>query len=371
MENLTLFLEDYTKFHSPGYVIEIYNQGKEEEITFGNREIKPNLLPCNSNTLYDIASLTKTFTATLIYLAYEENKLDIYDTVFKIDSRFSHLKEVTLLDLLSHNQEIWTNGYLGNAKNKQEFYEMLFSSQVKSKTPTYVDVHYIILSTILEKIYNKTFDKLLKEKIVEKLKMKETTVNPRGNNIASNNYEMKDGTIIKTNELGLVHDQKARKAKELGITTGHASIFTTGKDLLLFLKSFFDGTLLKKETIEWMLKHDRRNEYNEDVLSPFLINGQVNPTYQHVKNKVTCVKTYNYMGARYFNNIEELNDVPFVCSKNTIVFTGFTGPLYMMDFDKKIIVIIMCNVMHNTRLSRDERKKGTEQILEKICETIY
>ena len=90
-----------------------------------------------------------------------------------------------------------------------------------------------------------------------------------------------------------------------------------------------------------------------------------------MKDRVTCVKTYNYMGAHYFNKIEELNDVPSICSKNTIIFTGFKGPLYMMDFDCKRIVIIMCNVMHNTKISREERKKGTEKILEEICKNIY
>ena len=34
-------LEEYTKFHSPGYVIEIYKDGEEKEIVYGNREIKP------------------------------------------------------------------------------------------------------------------------------------------------------------------------------------------------------------------------------------------------------------------------------------------------------------------------------------------
>ncbi len=152
MNELTFFLEKYMKFHSLGYVIEVYDHGKEEEIIFGNRETKPTILPYNAHTLYDIASLTKTFTATLIYMAYEEKKLDIDASVFEIDNHFSNLKEVTLLDLLSHNQEIWTNGYLGNAKSKQEFYDILYSSQIKSKTPTYVDVHYIILSNLLEKV---------------------------------------------------------------------------------------------------------------------------------------------------------------------------------------------------------------------------
>lgn len=110
-------LKKYTKFHSPGYVIEIYNNGKSEEIVYGARETKPTYKECNSDTLYDIASLTKAYTAVLVYIVYEEEKLDIYDFISNIDDRFSNLNNIRVIDLLSHNQDIWTDGYLGNAKS--------------------------------------------------------------------------------------------------------------------------------------------------------------------------------------------------------------------------------------------------------------
>ena len=179
-----------------GYVIEIYKDGKYNEIIYGNRQIKPSQKKCNKETLYDIASLTKTYTATLCYIAYEENKIDIYDYVSNIDERFIYLDRVRIIDLLSHNQEIWTDGYLGNAKNKEEFYKILFSAKIKNKNPTYIDAHYIILSTLLEKIYNKKFNLVLKEKIFERLNLIDTTVNPSGDNIASNNYETLNEKII-------------------------------------------------------------------------------------------------------------------------------------------------------------------------------
>lgn len=228
---MNLNLEKNFKTHSPGYVIEIYNNGYEETKVFGNMETKPFVKECNKDTLYDIASLTKTYTATLIYMAIEEGLLDINAYVKNIDKHFCHLDKVTILDLLSHNQEIWTDGYLGSAKSNAEFYRILFTSYVKNEIPTYVDTHYIILSTILEGIYNKPFATLLEEKIFRKLDLKNTTINPKGDNIASNNYETLNGKIIDFIKPGLIHDTKGRVAKELGITTGHASIFTTGHDL--------------------------------------------------------------------------------------------------------------------------------------------
>lgn len=367
-------LENYTNFHSPGYVIEIYNKGKSEEIVYGNREVKPSKKECNSDTLYDIASLTKTYTAVLIYMAYEEKKLNLEDSIYSIENRFTNLKEVSVLDLLSHNQEIWTNGYLGSAKTKEEFYSILYSAYVKEKFPTYVDTHYIILSTILEKIYHQDFATLLKEKIFDKLGLLKTTTEPKGENIASNNYETLNGNIVDSIVPGLIHDTKGRIAKQLGITTGHASIFTTGSELLAFLKSFLDCSLLKKETIESMLSHKDRNQMNYDNLKGVVEESDLNTMYESAKEKelpVKVMRTYNNMGTRYKNPIQALNDVPKICSDKSIAFSGFTGPSFLIDFDAKIIIVVMCNVMHNTKLSRSERKAITDKIIEEIVNSLY
>ncbi len=370
---MNIDLKKYTKFHSPGYVIEIYNSGNCEEIIVGNREIKPTIKECNTDTLYDIASLTKVFTATLVYIAYEERKLNIYDYIKNIDNRFLFLDNITIIDLLSHNQEIWTNGYLGNAKNKEEFYKILFSANIKSDFPTYVDTHYIILSTILEKIYNKSFDKILEEKIFKKLNLKKTTVNPKGSNIASNNYETLNNEIIDYIKSGLIHDTKARVGKSFGIITGHASIFTTAMELLEFLKSFFNHKLLSQKTIDLMLDHSNRNIENYRILRNVVLDADINQMYQNaIKNNLDLklMKTYNNMGVRYRNNIKALNDIPLNCSDNSITFSGYTGPSFLIDFDKKIIIVVMCNVMHNTKLNRFERKYITDNIIENIYNKI-
>ncbi len=371
---MDLSLEKYTKIHSPGYVIEIYCNQEVQEIVYGNRETNPKILPCNKDTFYDIASLTKVYTAVLVYMAYEEGKIDLYSSVKDVDSRFQNLETVRILDLLSHNQEIWTDGYLGTAKDKEDFYRILFSAQVKNTFPTYIDADYIILSTLLENIYATSFEHLLQEKIFKPLGLTNTTVSPKGENIASNNFEHLNGEVVDFIYPGVLHDTKARRARELGIVTGHASIFTTGRDLFLFLKSFLDCTLLKKETILMMLQHDDRNKQNFELLSQFVSGIDINQMYEQVLRKNSNFKamsTYNYMGTRYRNLIKDMNDVPSVCSEQSIVFSGYTGPMFMIDFEKNIIVLILCNVMHNTRLNRKERKKLTEEILDTICKKIY
>lgn len=358
---------------SCGYVIEIFNNGLISKYVIGNKCVIPKEESTTIDTLYDIASLTKVFTSTLVYIAYEEGKLDIYDNIYNVDNNFINLKSVKVIDLLKHNQEIWTDGYLGNAQTKEQFYKILYSASVKNNIPTYVDSHYIILSTLLEKVYKVNFNDLVNIKIIQKLNLKNTTFNPDENNTASNNYENNNDKVVDYIYPGVVHDTKARLAKKLGIATGHASIFTTADDMLIFLKTFLDNTLLKKETVELMLKHDDINLYNYERLSKLSSKTNVNEMYNDVLHKNPSLyisRTYNNMGTRYRNSIDVLNDIPLFATDNSISFSGFTGPMFTIDFERKIIVVIMCNVMHNTKLNREERKNKVVEIMNYIFEQL-
>ena len=371
MDNINF--NEYFRIHSPGYVIDIYDNGKESEYVYGNRMTNPKVDRATSDTLYDIASLTKVFTAVLVYMAYEEGKIDLNRSIYDIDNNFVNLKDVKVIDLLSHNQNIWTNGYLGSVSSKEEFYDILYTAYVKEKIPTYVDTHYIILGVLLEEIYNTSYEELCKNKIFKVLGMNSTTFNPDSDKCASNNYEHIGDKVVDDIYPGLIHDTKGRTAKRFGLNLGHASIFTTGHDLLLFLESFLNNKLLKKETINFMLKHRNTNEDNYNKLKLLTNEEDVNVAYKKVKEQnieISLPRTYNNMSARYRNIIDKLNDVPYKASDNSITFSGYTGPMFTIDFDNNIIVIIMCNLIHNSHLSREERKDITEEIMNKIFDNL-
>ena len=368
INKLQEFLErNFLNIHSPGYVIEMFYNNTNLEFVLGNKSILPIEIPTSKNVLYDIASLTKLFTAVLIYKAYEENLLNLDQSVFSINNKFIYLQDITILDLLCHNQEIYTNGYLGDAKTIQEFNEILYSAYVLKTVPTYVDVDYIILANILEKIYKSSFDKIIHQKIIKPLKLKSTTFKPNFKNCASSNYESIDDTVITDLPLGVVHDKKARNAQKLGIYTGHAGLFSTGEDMMKFLMTFFDYSLLKKETIQLMLQHNDINNYNLKILKSYINKDlEINELYKLVKKDYKDLylpNTYNFMGCRYHNDILEKNDVPLCLSKNSITFSGYTGPMFVIDFEQKIIVLVMCNVLHNTHLDRVTRKNKTSEII--------
>ena len=230
------------------------------------------------------------------------------------------------------------------------------------------------MANILEKIYKKSFEELINQKILKPLKLKNTTFKPNPKNCASSNFETVNDTLITNLPLGVVHDKKARNAQKFGIYTGHAGLFSTGEDIMKFLTTFLDYSLLKKETIRLMLQHHDINNYNLNILKNHINKDlAINELYELVKkenNNFYLPSTYNFMGCRYRNDILEKNDVPTVLSNNSITFSGYTGPMFVIDFEQKIIILVMCNVLHNTNLNRVTRKEKTSEIINFILNNI-
>ena len=122
-----------------------------------------------------------------------------------------------------------------------------------------------------------------------------------------------------------------------------------------------------------MLSHRNTNEDNYKKIVSLTNEKDVNKAYYELKkqdNSFSVPRTYNNMGTRYRNIIDSLNDVPNAASDNTISFSGYTGPMFSMDFDNKVIVLIMCNIIHNSKLNREERKALTVEIMNKIFDNI-
>ncbi len=90
----------------PGAVILIGNQGKiVYRQAFGLRARKPKKIPMTTDTIFDIASLTKVIaTSTAVMQLVEKGKLNLEDPVAKYWPEFkaNGKEEITVRDLLTH-----------------------------------------------------------------------------------------------------------------------------------------------------------------------------------------------------------------------------------------------------------------------------
>ncbi|MFN8387566.1 MAG: serine hydrolase domain-containing protein, partial [Anaerolineales bacterium] len=108
----TRIQKEMKRLHVPGVAIGIYHKGKEWTEGFGVTSVE-NPLPVNSDTLMQVGSISKTFTATLLMMLTEQGKVNLDAPVRKYLKDFklkdeSVAKKVTIRHLLTH-----TGGWVG------------------------------------------------------------------------------------------------------------------------------------------------------------------------------------------------------------------------------------------------------------------
>ena len=97
----------------------------------------------------------------------------------------------------------------------------------------------MLLGLILEKIYNKPYEQLLKEKISNPLELKNTDV---GNLIDEKNNEAKS----------YIYYNGWRKNNNLRLNIGAGNIISTPADINVFYKALFDGKLVSEKSLTQM-----------------------------------------------------------------------------------------------------------------------
>jgi uncharacterized protein YbbC (DUF1343 family)/CubicO group peptidase (beta-lactamase class C family) len=220
----------------PGAVVLVLNQGKiVYKQAFGNKSLYPSTEPMTTDTIFDLASLTKPIaTGTSIFKLVEAGKLRLSD---KAKLHLPELTEpaweaITLEHLLTH-----TSGLpAGNASS--DYKEGITQSikkinNLKLLAPpgerfTYSDIGFIMLGEIVQRTSGRLLDQFSRDEIFLPLGMKETGYNP------SETLKPRIAPTQKEKEImlrGVVHDPRARLLNGIA---GHAGLFSTVDDLALY-----------------------------------------------------------------------------------------------------------------------------------------
>jgi len=231
------------KGHTHALAIGIINAGKTSGFYYGETEKGNKQLP-DENTLFEIGSVSKTFTATLLaYLAQTQQvSLDDRITQYLPDSVATNpdLQRITLRQLANHtsglprmpdNIEATAAGnaldpYSGYAKEHLYTYLKSYKATVPPDSMyQYSNLGFGILGDILSTCYEKSYDEIVQEVICEPLGMKNTTEHPN----PDSQYVAKG-----YNEKGVETPLWTFDA-----FTAHGSLKSTVSDLLLYAKAHF------------------------------------------------------------------------------------------------------------------------------------
>ena len=137
----------------------------------------------DSNTIFQIGSVTKQFTSTVILKLQEEGKLSVRDKLSKYFPAFLYADNITLENLLTHTSGIYNytndidendSAIVCNPVNKQLVLDLIFKHPLDFKPGTkysYDNSGYYLLGLIIEKATGKSYEQNIKDIIFTPLQM--------------------------------------------------------------------------------------------------------------------------------------------------------------------------------------------------------
>ncbi len=172
---------------TPGLVIGIIDKDSTYIYGFGETK-KGNGITPDANTIYEIGSVTKVFTASLLTLLEHKAQISYQDTIGQF---FPQLQQpVTLYDLATHSsgfprlphnlgsREQDADQPYAHYTNEDllEFLQDYILTKPTGETYTYSHCGYGLLTEILEIYSGESYDKLLQNNLFNTLKMNDTRV---------------------------------------------------------------------------------------------------------------------------------------------------------------------------------------------------
>lgn len=230
----------------PGAVTLISYQGKIiYHKAFGHQTYDPTAVPITTNTLFDVASLSKPVaTTTAAMLLYDHKLLDLETPICSYLPEFGNngKEKICIKHLLTHTSGLDAGALpFPHEKSWPEIRHDLMQQQPLYPLEllcVYSDIGFIILQQVIEKITHMPLDEFCTQQIFKPLGMTNTSFNPRMR-FANTAYAP---TIVPNDQFyrvaGVVNDEKAF---QMGGVAGHAGLFSTASDLARFMSMFMQS----------------------------------------------------------------------------------------------------------------------------------
>ena len=342
----------------PGAVLAIVRDGKMAYLkAYGNKRVYPTVEPMTTETVFDMASCSKTMsTAVCTMILVERGKIRLSDAVSVYVPGFQNWvsedgkekKTIRVADLLTHTSGLPSYGPTAELEKQygspspEGLMEYIKTCKRRFKPQTdcsYSCLNFITLQNIIEKVSGQTLREFARENLFDVLGMDYTDYLPtvrdkKGNwinTVDANWAKLVEGDwhdIIAPTEkqengqvlCGQVHDPLARVMN--GGISGNAGIFSRAEDIAILCAALQNGG-------EW---NGRR------ILSPQTVKAMRTVPRGDVAQFGRTLGWDNSSG--YASNQGDL------FGWNTYGHTGYTGTSIIMDPDNNTSVILLINSVH-------------------------
>ncbi|KAB1148856.1 beta-lactamase family protein [Streptomyces luteolifulvus] len=199
-------------------------------------------VPATVDTPFDLASLTKLFTAVAAVQQIERGTLGIDARVGAYLPEFRAAAEhgITVRELLTHTSGLRPELPLYDCPDHAARLALLRAEAPKRVpgTYTYSDLNLLLLQHVLERITGRPLDVLFHDGITRPLGMTATRFGPCPGAAATEDQRRPWAKADRGMLRGEVHDENAWA---LGGVAGHAGLFSTGRDLAVFCRALLAG----------------------------------------------------------------------------------------------------------------------------------
>lgn len=322
---------------------------------YGNKSVVPAVEPMTTETLFDLASVSKCVGTTLAFMQLIENgyvrltdNVDRYIPNFKPwkDPESGETVDITIRDLLSHssgltpyiNADTFVKEYGGNDPEKMEQY---IATEIKRNFRPGTDfmyscLNFVTLQRILERVTGEKLYEYAQKHVFDVLGLRHTCYFPLIYTPAASNSAELAGLCAPTEVqadgkplIAQVHDPMARRI--MGGNSGNAGVFSNAEDLSVVCAAVMNGGVLVD-------KKDRPLESTR-ILSPLTIRLMTTIPSQNdpsVGRALGWDKKSSHSGLRgdLFN------------PETTIMHTGYTGTSIVIDMESKTAVILLTHRVH-------------------------
>lgn len=221
----------------PGGVLWLEHDGAVYEKAYGNRSLVPDVEPMTTNTIFDMASLTKVEATTpAVMLLIQRGKVQADAPVCTYIPEFTGggKEHVTVRELLTH-----TSGLPPDIETSTDWHgyktgiKMACAVQLDAAPGTlykYSDINFILLGEIVHRVSGKPLNVFVQKEIYAPLKMMDTGFLPPGSKLS----RIAPTEVVNGKPWhGVVHDPTSR---HMGGVAGHAGLFSTANDLARYAR---------------------------------------------------------------------------------------------------------------------------------------
>ena len=221
------------------------------------------------DTKFQLASVTKQFTASAILLLVEKGKLSLNNHLSKFFPDYPKADSVTIHMILSHSSGLALGfkeialSTISNDSAYSKIKKMPYEFSSGTKT-AYSNIGYYLLAKIIEKVSGEKYAVFLRKNIFEKVGMKNTGV--------SNNDSIipKKAKVYCRTEKGFVHNPYINWE----INLGHDGVYSTVEDLALWDNALYGTTILSAEMKKLMFtSYSSENWGYGFIINPFYNHG--------------------------------------------------------------------------------------------------